>query len=54
MASARARQLLAGSLPRVESGSKVARTAEREVLAGAVGAVEPEAAVPGEKSEPGA
>jgi len=54
VASARARQLLAGSLPRVESGSKVARTAEREVLAGAVGAVEPEAAVPGGKSEPGA
>ena len=36
VASARARQLAAGCVPRVEPAGKVARTAQREVLEGAV------------------
>jgi DNA-directed RNA polymerase subunit K/omega len=42
IASARARQLLEGCVPRVEAGSKAARTAEREVAAGAVQAIDSE------------
>jgi DNA-directed RNA polymerase subunit K/omega len=56
VASARARQLQSGCRPRVEdAGGKVARTAQREVLAGAVHAVEPEGAAPGgDEQVPGA
>jgi len=51
VASARARQLQSGCRPRVEAGGKVARTAQREVLAGEVKAVQPEVPDGGEKSE---
>jgi DNA-directed RNA polymerase subunit K/omega len=39
VAGARARQLLRGCTPRVEGGTKLARIAEREVIAGEVAAV---------------
>jgi DNA-directed RNA polymerase subunit K/omega len=54
VASARARQLQSGCLPRVEAGSKVARTAQREVLAGEVKALQPEGASPAAEHERGA
>jgi DNA-directed RNA polymerase subunit K/omega len=40
VAGARARQLLGGCTPRVEASAKTARTAEREVLSGAVQALD--------------
>ena len=40
VAGARARQLLQGCTPRVEICAKTARTAEREVLAGTVQAID--------------
>jgi DNA-directed RNA polymerase subunit K/omega len=42
VAGARARQLLRGCTPRVEGGSKLARIAEREVIAGEVFALPPQ------------
>lgn len=42
VASARAKQLLRGCLPRVEGSAKPARLAQQEVLAGAVEKREPE------------
>jgi DNA-directed RNA polymerase subunit K/omega len=54
VASARARQLQSGCRPRVDhAGGKVARTAEREVLAGVVKAMEPEDVAPGAKEQSG-
>jgi DNA-directed RNA polymerase subunit K/omega len=46
LASARARQLLEGCLPKVEGSPKPARRALQEVAAGAVHRVEPPAAPP--------
>jgi len=46
-AGARARQLLAGSTPRVDAGEhKKITVAQREVITRAVEKIEPEAAVP--------
>lgn len=51
-AGARARQLLAGSVPRVEVGAhKTTTIAAREVLTGAVEMVERAAVVPTEPAE---
>jgi DNA-directed RNA polymerase subunit K/omega len=44
--SARARQLLRGCTPKVEGGTKTARIAEREVIAGEVFSVSPPSAPP--------
>ena len=43
VASARARQLLEGCLPKVEGSSKPARRALQEVASGAIGRVDPPA-----------
>jgi DNA-directed RNA polymerase subunit K/omega len=46
VAGARARQLLRGCTPKIEAADKPARTAQREVLAGLVPAIEPEPEAP--------
>jgi DNA-directed RNA polymerase subunit K/omega len=42
VAGARARQLLRGCTPKVEGGTKLARIAEREVIAGEVAPLPPQ------------